>query len=112
MSGLHEEHLKGRVFLKRLFFVVPITLVLVIILILRLFYLQIIEYNYFITRSENNRIKIKLIPPLRGNFLDRNNHKLTENRNSYDVFLYQNKNNKDVIKKISTVLSIDDENGS
>ncbi len=110
MSGLHEEHLKGRVFLKRLFFVVPITLVLVIILILRLFYLQIIEYNYFITRSENNRIKIKLIPPLRGNFLDRNNHKLTENRNSYDVFLYQNKNNKDVIKKISTVLSIDDEN--
>lgn len=109
MSGLHEEHIKGRVFLKRLLFILPITLLLIIILISRLFYLQIVEYEYFINRSENNRIKIKLIPPLRGNFLDRNNHKLTENRNSYDVFLYQGKNNKETIKKISNVLSLNEE---
>lgn len=109
MSGLHEEHIKGRIFLKRLFFIVPTTLIFIIILILRLFYLQIIEYNYFINRSENNRIKIKLIPPLRGNFLDRNNHRLTENRNSYDVFLYQNKNNNEIVTKISEILSLSDE---
>lgn len=110
MSGLHEEHVKGRLFLKRLLFVIPSTLILIVILVSRLFYLQIVEYNYFVNRSENNRIKIKLIPPLRGNFLDRNNHKLTENRNSYDVFLYQNKNNKEIVAKISEILSLSNEN--
>ena len=106
MSGLHEEHVKGRIFVGRLFFIVPITLILVFVLVSRLFYLQVIEYDYFINRSENNRIKIKLIPPLRGNFLDRNNHKLTENRNSYDVLLYQSKNNTEIVKKITDILSL------
>lgn len=104
MSGLHEEHEKGKVFIRRILILIIPAITVVFILIYRLFYLQILQYDFFIEKSENNRVKIELIPPLRGNFLDRNNQNLTENRNSYDVILYQNKNNSEIIKKISNIL--------
>lgn len=108
MSGLHEEHVKGSIFTKRIFIIVSIVIICIFMLLCRLFYLQIIKYDYFIGRAENNRIKIELIPPLRGNFLDRNNHKLTENKNSYEIILYQSSNNKEIIDKISKTLSLND----
>lgn len=111
MSNLLEEHAKGKVFIQRLFFVIFIQLILVIILIFRLFYLQIVNHNDFKNKSENNRIKINVIPPLRGNIVDRNNNKLTNNRNSYELILYKDKKQKDgeIVNVITDVLNLNDE---
>lgn len=106
MSGFHEEHVKGSVFIRRIFIAIPLILLSLIILIVRLYYLQILNSEYFQNRAENNRVKIQIIPPLRGNFLDRNNNKLTENRNSYEVLLFQSKNNEKNINKLSNVLKL------
>ena len=67
--------------------VIAIQLVLVVILVSRLVYLQIINYDDFKNRSENNRIKVSTIPPIRGNIIDRNNNKLTKNRNGYELII-------------------------
>lgn len=114
MSSLLEEHVKGSVFLKRLFFVLAVQAVCVLILIFRLFYLQILHFNDFKKKSEENRIKVNIIPPLRGNILDRNNNRLTNNRNSYEIILYKNKRNdtENILKEISEILELNDEKKS
>lgn len=111
MSNLLEEHIKGSIFIKRLLIVIAIQLILITILISRLVYLQIINYDDFKNRSENNRIKVSTIPPIRGNIVDRNNNKLTNNRNGYELVLYKNTQQKesDFIKSISSILDLNEE---
>ena len=111
MSNLLEEHVKGSVFIKRLLIVIAIQLVLVVILVSRLVYLQIINYDDFKNRSENNRIKVSTIPPIRGNIIDRNNNKLTNNRNGYELILYKNtkQSESEFIQSISSILDLNEE---
>lgn len=107
MPGIHEEHEKSSISSKRLIFVFCLQIFLFLILISRLFYLQIISYEKYKSMSEDNRIKTLLIPPLRGHIFDRNNIQLTENQKNYRVLLYQNKNNHmDVISKLSNILKL------
>ncbi len=54
-------------------------------LIGRAYYLQVKRHGYYRTRSERNRVKSQVIPPLRGNIFDRNGTALSENILSYDL---------------------------
>ena len=57
------------------------------VLVSRLFYLQVINANYYTEKSENNRIKpITLIAP-RGIIFDREGRVLVSNRPSYTVYI-------------------------
>ena len=110
MSSLLEEHVKGSVFIKRLLFVLLIQLFLIILLFCRLFYLQVVRYKDFKNKSDNNRIKISIIPPLRGNIVDRNNNKLTNNRNGYELILYKKKqNDAEFVGLITDILDLSQE---
>lgn len=60
------------------------TITVGIILLIRLFYLQVIDFKYKIT-AENNAYKYITQYPVRGLILDRNNNILVENKNSYDI---------------------------
>lgn len=107
MLSIHEEHEKSSISSRRLIIVLSIQVFLFLILILRLFYLQILDYEKYKNLSEDNRIKTQVIPPLRGHIFDRNNIQLTENQKNYRVLLYQNKNNHmDVIYKLSNILDL------
>jgi len=65
----------------------PSLIVLVtIIIVTRLFYLQIIDDSY-IKKSDNNAIKIKYEYPERGYMFDRNGTLLVANQPSYDVMV-------------------------
>ena len=57
-----------------------------ILLLVRLFFLQIID-DSFKLKSENNAIKIKYDYPERGYIYDRNNKLLVANQPSYDVMV-------------------------
>ena len=57
-----------------------IVLVMVILLITRSIQLQVIEYDAYQTRSDENRIQVEPIPPPRGLIYDRNGTLLAENR--------------------------------
>ncbi len=55
------------------------------VLIIRLFYLQVIEGREFRRLSENNCIRLQSVPPQRGLIYDRNRKLLVDNRPSFDL---------------------------
>ena len=109
MSSLLEEHAKGLVFIRRVLISLIPLLFLTIIIIYRLFFLQILNFDELKNKSENNRIKIEVIPPIRGNILDRNNNKITNNRNSYELVLYKNKTKTNTITNLIEILDLNDD---
>ena len=57
------------------------------LLVLRLWYLQIVKGEFFRQLSENNRIRTVFVPPPRGRIFDRNGEVLAKNRPSFNVEL-------------------------
>ena len=64
-----------------------VAFVLVIILVLRLFYLQILEGQTYYDLSIHNRIRLRYLMPLRGLILDRHGRMLVSNRPSFSVYV-------------------------
>ncbi|MFK3943253.1 penicillin-binding protein 2 [Pseudomonas monteilii] len=60
-------------------------MLLVCVLIARLYYLQVIQYDYHSTLSENNRVHVQPIPPTRGLIFDRNGVIIADNRPSFSL---------------------------
>uniref|UniRef100_A0A7C3Z4J3 Penicillin-binding protein 2 n=1 Tax=Desulfobacca acetoxidans TaxID=60893 RepID=A0A7C3Z4J3_9BACT len=77
-----EELERSRRLLAR---VAPILLLLFGLLVLRLWYLQLIKGEYLQKRSEYNRIRVQEIPPWRGMILDRDGNILVGNRHSFNL---------------------------
>ena len=76
---LRDNLRESRLFGARLVVVAGTVLVLVGILVLRLAYLQILNYRYFATLAQDNRIRPVPIPPVRGFILDRQGVLLAQN---------------------------------
>lgn len=55
------------------------------VLIARLYFLQVIQYEYHSTLSENNRVHVQPIPPTRGLIFDRNGVVIADNRPSFSL---------------------------
>lgn len=111
MLSIHEEHEKSTISSKRLIFVFLIQIFLFLILLIRLFCLQICNYEKYKTLSEENRIKTFVIPPLRGHIFDRNNIQLTDNQKNYRVLFYKDKSeekNMETLLKLSKILDLSD----
>ncbi|MCX8083482.1 MAG: penicillin-binding protein 2 [Calditerrivibrio sp.] len=81
------------------------------VLIARLFYLQIINYEKYKTLSDNNRIRVVRIFASRGMFLDRKGVVFVKNSPSYNLTLLKEdvKDIKGTIEKLSSVLNINAE---
>jgi len=62
-----------------------VAMVLVGVLVARLYYLQVIQYDYHSTLSENNRVHVQPIPPSRGLIYDRNGVIIADNRPSFSL---------------------------
>lgn len=60
---------------------------LALALIARLYFLQVVQYDYHSTISENNRVHVLPIPPERGLIYDRNGVVLANNRPSFNLTL-------------------------
>jgi penicillin-binding protein 2 len=70
---------------QRINLAVGIVLAAFLILLLRLFYLQLIEGQEFRRLSENNCIRLQSIDPPRGLIFDRHGRLLVDNRASFDL---------------------------
>src|SRR5512132_4508844 len=53
----------------------------------RLYYLQVIEAERYLTLAEDNRISLRLLPPRRGRILDRTGRPLAVDRPDFRVVL-------------------------
>ncbi len=64
-----------------------VVLLLTLVLVARLFYLQVLSHQRFTTMSQNNRVTISPVPPTRGLIYDRNGVILAENVPAYRLEL-------------------------
>jgi len=79
-----NKHEPGN-FRKRLDVLVWLVMFAFALLVLRLWYLQVISGETLRQRSENNRIRVQEIKPLRGLILDAKGRILVDNQPSFDV---------------------------
>ena len=82
-----------------------VILAAVCVLVLRLWYLQIIKGEDLLKRSENNRIRIREVKAMRGIVLDSRGVVLVENRPSYDVVIFPEdvKDLKGLVEKLEAL---------
>ena len=62
-----------------------VVVTLICVLLARLYYLQVVQYDYHSTLSENNRVHVQPIPPTRGLIFDRNGVVIADNRPSFSL---------------------------
>ena len=82
-----------------------VILVAVCLLIMRLWYLQIIKGETLLKRSEDNRIRIREVKAMRGIIVDARGVVLVENRPSFDVVIFPEdvKDLKGLVEKMKTL---------
>jgi penicillin-binding protein 2 len=107
-----NKNKKEKLFSRRIFVLAGLKASLMMTLVARLYYLQVIKSQEFQTISDNNRIKLFLVPPLRGQILDRNGLLLAGNTNFYraifDPESLSEKDKKEVVRKLADILGFDD----
>ena len=77
--ALKDHSGESRVFFERAVIGFGVLIVLTLILVARLFYLQIIEHEAYATLSDKNRIQVEPLPPVRGLIYDRNGELIADN---------------------------------
>ena len=82
---LKDHEKDARLVRGRVVFGAVAVVLLVCVLIARLYFLQVIQYDYHSTLSENNRVHVQPIPPSRGLIYDRNGVVVADNRPSFSL---------------------------
>ncbi|WP_035587035.1 penicillin-binding protein 2 [Hippea jasoniae] len=110
MSRRDKYILKSDRIKKNLQYIAIIITISFSILILRLFYLQVIKYNYFKTISKENIVRLIPLKPPRGDIITADGVFYAKNIPSYSVYLYKSRNlNTLSIKLIASILKIQPE---
>lgn len=103
---------RSKVFSRRALVIASVQSGLLATLIGRLYYLQIMKNDEYKTYSDSNRIKLFLVPPLRGNILDRDGRIFCSNKNYYRV-LYDpeiaSANSNLIIARLADLLEVGEE---
>ncbi len=84
-SNLKDQDLEARIFLHRVIWVLVFVGLLATLLIMRLYRLQVVEYDKYTTKSKSNYLKIEPDPPVRGLIYDRNKNLLAGNEPTFNL---------------------------
>ena len=76
---LKDHSSESQIFFERAAAGFAILIVLTLFLVVRLFYLQIVQHDLYATLSDKNRIQVQPIPPVRGLIYDRHGELIADN---------------------------------
>ncbi len=85
LPTLKDPNRELRIFTARVWAAIALMVLLMLTIVGRLAYLQIIEHGHFTTLSQDNRLKLVAIPPTRGLIYSRDGQILAENRPSFSL---------------------------
>jgi len=107
---LKDTLTENRIFLSRIVVIFSFIVFLMLVLISRLIYLQIVGHEHYASLATRNRIKISSIPPTRGIIYDRNGRILADNLPSYslEIIPEQVPDLDDTLKRLQVLLEIPD----
>ena len=81
-----KDHEKDAVLVRRRVIVgLVFVLLLIGVLVSRMYYLQVVQFEHHSTLSENNRVHVQPIPPNRGLIFDRQGRVIADNRPSFSL---------------------------
>ena len=84
---MNRDNDKGKVLINRSLILGAGQLFLLLLLILRLYYLQVYQADKYKTLADENRISTRLLVPPRGVIYDRNGEMLATNRQNFQVMI-------------------------
>ena len=102
---LQDHQLERQIVLSRILVGGTIAFLLILVLLARLFYLQVNQFDYYTTKSDSNRIRIQPIVPTRGLIYDRNGILLAENVPSFTLSLVKEQAG-DIDQALETIRSL------
>lgn len=81
---------------------------LIAILVTRMAYLQVEQHDYFSTRSDDNRMRVQVVPPVRGLVFDRNGVLMAENLPAYrlEIVPEQVEDMENTLNRLSKLVEI------
>ncbi|MEP9320804.1 penicillin-binding protein 2 [Pseudomonas sp. LABIM340] len=84
---------------------------LALVLVARMYHLQVTQYDYHSTLSENNRVHVQPIPPNRGLIFDRNGVIIADNRPSFSLTITRERteNLQETLKTLVEILGLTEE---
>ena len=80
-----DARVEKEIFAKRAYLAGFFVFVLLCVLAGRMVFLQITQYELYASKSENNRVQLKTVEPIRGLIFDRNGVLLAENLPSHSL---------------------------
>ena len=84
---IKDQWNEQRIFTQRTLGAVVVIAVLVLTLLGRLSYLQVLRHDYYVELSQGNRVRLDPIPASRGLIFDRNGKVLADNEPAYQLEL-------------------------
>jgi len=94
---------------RRSFIITTIGLILSLIVSIRLFSLQILNFNFYQKKSVENKVAVKATPPLRGDIYDNEKNLVAANASLYEFVIYKNlnKNYMDEVSNLNKLINLD-----
>ena len=94
---------------RRSFIITTIGLILSLIVSIRLFSLQILNFNFYQKKSVENKVAVKATPPLRGDIYDNEKNLVAANASLYEFVIYKNlnKNYMDEVSHLNKLINLD-----
>ncbi|TCS41679.1 penicillin-binding protein 2 [Reinekea marinisedimentorum] len=83
--SLDTKELERRIFKRRMIVSAVVVVLMLMVLVSRLVFLQVVEHEKHQALSDNNRLEVVAIPPTRGLIYDRNGELLAENLPSHTL---------------------------
>ncbi|MCQ4307031.1 penicillin-binding protein 2 [Pseudomonas stutzeri] len=102
---LKDHEKDARLVRQRVLVGAAFVLLLTGVLIARLYYLQVVQYQHHSTLSENNRVHVQPIPPNRGLIFDRTGKIIADNRPSFSLTVTRERA-EDWRKTLDTVVEV------
>ncbi len=94
---------------RRSFIILSLSFLFSLVVIARLFSLQILNFGFYKKKSVENKVSIKATPPLRGDIFDADRRLLAGSSSFYEFVIYKNlnKNFIDEIYKLNSIVNLD-----
>ncbi|EIC19728.1 penicillin-binding protein 2 [Thiorhodovibrio frisius] len=109
-SSFNKPRSGARIFTGRIILAGVLVVVCLATVVARLVYLQVYNNDHFRTLSEDNRVRVEPLPPMRGLIYDRNGVLLADNVPSYSLQIIPGRvdNLADTIAELSEIIPISD----
>ncbi len=108
--AIKDLHAEGRVYTNRALLALFLVICGCAILLSRMFWLQVLHHDTYVTESDRNRLHLRSVPPIRGLIYDRNGVLLADNRPIHSLTIIKERVSSldEVLAQIGQLVALED----